>query len=384
VKIEADWISRSSTQAVMAALGEAWFVGGCVRNALMGLPVADIDIATPLLPGEVVRRAEAAGFKTVPTGIEHGTVTVIAKGEGFEVTTFRRDVSTDGRRASVAFSTDMAEDAARRDFTMNALYATADGTVVDPLGGLPDLQARHLRFVGQAEARIREDYLRILRFFRFAAHYAPDHAFDAKALAAIGANLDGLARLSVERVTSELLKLLSAPDPLRCLQEMERLGVLARILPAASCTKLPDLLALEVKSSAPADPIRRLAVLTADIAPLRLSRKEAELHALLRQHVTSDRTPLQLGYLAGLDAAVSAVLVRATLTHAALPDGWQADVARGAVATFPLKAADLAKLEGVALGRELARLKDLWLTSEAKMTRESLLAHSSPSSTSRL
>jgi poly(A) polymerase len=384
MKITADWISRATTQVVMEALGEAWFVGGCVRNALLGLAVADIDIATPLLPDEVVRRAKAAGLKTVPTGIEHGTVTVVAKGEGFEVTTFRRDVSTDGRRASVAFSTDMAEDAARRDFTINALYADKEGLVIDPLGGLPDLANRHLRFVGRAEERICEDYLRSLRFFRFAAHYAPDRPFDTEAVAAIGANIDGLALLSVERVTSELLKLLAAPDPLRAVLEMDRLGVLTAILPAAQTVDLPALLALERETAVTPEPVRRLSVLSADITPLRLSRKEAELHALLRQNAVSNVPPLTLGHEVGGSAAISAILVRAVLNHTTPPVGWLDDIKRGAAAVFPVRAADLAPLAGPALGRELARLRALWLESGATLKRESLLAHSSPSSTSRL
>ncbi|MDP1577484.1 MAG: CCA tRNA nucleotidyltransferase, partial [Cypionkella sp.] len=168
MKISDDWIGHPGTQALCKVLAQAGcqalFVGGCVRNSLLGVPVADIDIATNARPEIVSNLAETAGFRVVPTGIEHGTVTVIAQGLAHEVTTFRRDVETDGRRAVVAFSSDVVEDAARRDFTMNALYARADGSVLDPLGGLPDLIARRVRFVGEPQARIREDYLRILRF----------------------------------------------------------------------------------------------------------------------------------------------------------------------------------------------------------------------------
>ncbi|MBL9056165.1 MAG: CCA tRNA nucleotidyltransferase, partial [Rhodobacteraceae bacterium] len=167
MKVSGDWLQAEPTQALCAALEaagfQALFVGGCVRNTLLGVEVGDIDIASDATPETVSDIAVRAGFRVVPTGIEHGTVTVIAGGIAHEVTTFRRDVETDGRRATVAFSSDVAEDAARRDFTMNALYARADGSVIDPLGGLPDLLARHVRFVGEPEARIREDYLRILR-----------------------------------------------------------------------------------------------------------------------------------------------------------------------------------------------------------------------------
>ncbi len=176
-------MTAPETRAVMAALGEgnACFVGGSVRNALLEKPVGDIDIATPLKPDEVVRRLEAAGLKAVPTGIEHGTITAIAHGMPFEITTLRRDVETDGRRAVVAFGDDWAEDAQRRDFTMNALYASADGEVFDTVGGVEDLKARRVRFVGDPVTRIREDYLRILRLFRFHAWYGKDE-IDSAAL----------------------------------------------------------------------------------------------------------------------------------------------------------------------------------------------------------
>ncbi|MDH3263709.1 MAG: CCA tRNA nucleotidyltransferase, partial [Paracoccaceae bacterium] len=169
MRIDADWLHAPGPRAVMAMLRDAGhqalFVGGTVRNALLGHPPGDIDIATDAVPERVMELAEAAGLRPVPTGLDHGTITVVvAHHEGIEVTTFRRDVETDGRRAVVAFSTHVEDDAARRDFTMNALYASAEGEVIDPLGGLPDLRARRVRFVGNAAERIREDYLRILRF----------------------------------------------------------------------------------------------------------------------------------------------------------------------------------------------------------------------------
>ena len=207
-RITEDWITAEATQKVCAALtddgAQALFVGGCVRNALLGVPVSDIDISTDARPERVMTLAEQAGLKAIPTGIEHGTITVVSHGLPHEITTFRRDVETDGRRAVVAFSDKVEEDAARRDFTMNALYAQPDGTILDPLNGLPDLQARHVRFIGNAQARIREDYLRSLRFFRFHAWYGDAEAgFDTDALAAISSNLDGLAGLSRERVGAE-------------------------------------------------------------------------------------------------------------------------------------------------------------------------------------
>lgn len=233
------WLTASSTHAVMAALeaaggpGCARFVGGCVRNALMGQPVDDIDIATTLKPEETERAIRAAGLKAVPTGIAHGTVTAVANGAPFEITTLRRDVSTDGRKAVVAFTDDWAEDAERRDFHLNALYADAGGEVFDPTGqGLADAAAGRIVFVGDAGARIREDYLRILRFFRFFAWYGQGEP-DAEGLAACQALASGMDRLSAERVSKELLKLLAAPDPRAAVHAMARTGVLTQILSEA-------------------------------------------------------------------------------------------------------------------------------------------------------
>ncbi|NJM82736.1 MAG: CCA tRNA nucleotidyltransferase, partial [Tabrizicola sp.] len=250
MRIEADWISHPGTQALCAALEEAGFralfVGGCVRNAIIGAMVSDIDLATDARPEEVTRIAEAAGFKVIPTGIDHGTVTIIARSVPHEVTTFRQDVETDGRRATVAFATDIAEDAGRRDFTMNALYADRQGLVIDPLSGLPDLLARRVRFVGDPERRIREDYLRILRFFRFHAQYGdPEAGLDADGLAASASLADGIGGLSRERIGHEMRKLLAAPDPAPALAAMERSGILARILPGADGRAIAPLVDLE-------------------------------------------------------------------------------------------------------------------------------------------
>jgi poly(A) polymerase len=230
----ADWLEDADLQRLLAALNadgeEARIAGGAVRNALLGQAVADVDIATTTIPEETIRRAKAAGFKVVPTGIEHGTVTVIAAGKGHEVTTLRADVETDGRRAKVIFGRDWKADAERRDFTINALYAEPDGTVVDLVGGLADLDNRTLRFIGDAEARIREDYLRILRFFRFFAWYGSGRP-DAEGLKACARLKDGIDQLSAERVRAELKKLLAAPDPSRALLWMRQAGVLTKTLP---------------------------------------------------------------------------------------------------------------------------------------------------------
>ena len=223
----ADWFLWPGTQAVFACLNregfEARVVGGAVRNALLGLPVTEVDFATTAKPEDVTRLAAQAGIKTVPTGIAHGTVTLIAGGVPFEVTSLRRDVETDGRHATVAFGTDWADDARRRDFTMNALYADAQGKVHDPLGGLSDLRGGRVRFVGDPAQRIREDYLRTLRFFRFSAGYAAG-AFDPDGITAAIRERMGLLRLSRERVRTELLRILVAPRAGEAIEIMEDTG----------------------------------------------------------------------------------------------------------------------------------------------------------------
>lgn len=256
------WMTAKKTRAVLDALGsDARFVGGAVRNALLKREVTDIDIATPLTPDAVTKRLKAAGLGAVPTGIEHGTVTAISDGTPFEVTTLRRDVATDGRRAVVAFTTDWKEDAARRDFTMNALYATADGEVIDLVGGVADLQAGSVRFVGDATTRIREDYLRILRLFRFHAWYGKGE-IDSEALRAAAAEKAGLAQLSGERVQKELLRLLEADDPAPVLRVMAACGILGELLPGSlSIARLERLAAIDAEAFFKPDAILRLAAL---------------------------------------------------------------------------------------------------------------------------
>lgn len=257
-----DWLTAAATRAVMAALAAAGgpdcarFVGGCVRNALIGAPIDDIDIATTLTPDAVVAALKAAGLRSVPTGIEHGTVTGLSEHQPFEITTLRRDVSTDGRRATVAFTTDWAEDAGRRDFRLNALYADADGVILDPTGqGFDDAMAGRIVFVGQPEGRIREDYLRILRFYRFYAWYGRG-APDAAAVAACAALAEGVEQLSAERVSKELLKLLAAPDPRPAVRLMAKASVLERVLRWSV-----DLALFETMAELSGDAVQRLSAL---------------------------------------------------------------------------------------------------------------------------
>ena len=262
------WMSAPETAAVLAALAaggaELRFVGGCVRDAVVGRPIGDIDIATPEPPELVTRRLEDAGLKAVPTGIEHGTVTAVAGGRPFEITTLRRDLETYGRRARIAFTDDWREDAARRDLTMNALSCTADGRLYDYFGGLEDLAQGRVRFVGDPVQRITEDRLRLLRFFRFMAWYGRDGA-DPQGLAAAIAAAPELAQLSGERIQAEMLKLLAAPDPAGVLTLMAEGGVLGHALPAGfQLPRLAGLLRAEALAGLPADPIRRLGALLDD------------------------------------------------------------------------------------------------------------------------
>ncbi len=381
MRISGDWARRSETQAVCAALSggghRALFVGGCVRNDLLGEAVADVDIATDARPERVIALVAGAGMKAVPTGLAHGTITVVCGDLAHEVTTFRRDVETFGRHATVAFSDDICADAARRDFTMNALYATPEGAVLDPLGeGLADLTARRVRFVGDAGARIAEDYLRILRYFRFHAWYGrQESGLDPVGLAACAAAADGVSTLSRERIGAEMRKLLAAPDPAPAVAAMDGAGVLARVLPGAGAQALATLVQLEKGHTGPW--LRRLAVLggTAEAERLRLSRAEARSLTTLRKAAESQAGAAELGYRHGAALAEDIVLARAAIQPASPPEGWRAEIARGAGVRFPLRTADLARdVSGPELGALLRRLENRWIASDFRLTREELLA----------
>ncbi len=381
MRVDGPWRRDAGAQALMSALAtvghRALFVGGCVRNAALGAPVDDIDIATDAVPERVMQLAEGAGLRAVPTGFDHGTVTVVAADRALEVTTFRRDVSTDGRHAVVAFATEVAEDAARRDFTMNALYAEADGTVVDPLGGWPDLVARRVRFVGVADERIAEDYLRILRYFRFHAWYGdPEEGLDAEALAACAAGAEGIARLSAERVGREMLKLLSAPDPAPSLAAMAQAGLLARVLPGAEALALAPLVHLEELLGVPPDPVRRLAALGGEGAAdrLRLSRKQERRLARLGGGVVTAAGAAENAWRFGRQMARDIELLRAASFSAPLPADLDARLERGATAVFPVSGADLVgRYEGAEIGVRLREMERDWIDSGFRATRRDLL-----------
>ncbi|MBT3790882.1 MAG: CCA tRNA nucleotidyltransferase [Alphaproteobacteria bacterium] len=281
------WMTAEATLAVMAALAaggtQPRFVGGCVRDALLDRTVKDIDIATPDTPEIVTEKLATAGLKSIPTGVAHGTVTAVAHGQPFEVTTLRRDLVTDGRHATVAFTDDWAEDAARRDLTLNAIYCDLDGTLYDPVDGISDLRSGVIRFVGNADDRIKEDVLRILRFFRFFAHYSQGE-IDAAGLRACRDHAHQLPNLSAERVCAELLRLLSATNPAKTVGLMSEAGVIAQILPEGIFVDLLQHLAKIEEGLFFNDPLRRLCALcqpdketAARLARrLRLSKRQKE------------------------------------------------------------------------------------------------------------
>jgi poly(A) polymerase len=386
------WMEEGPTRAVLAALaapeGDPRFVGGSVRDALLGRPIGDVDIATPLRPEEVMRRLAAGGIKAVPTGLAHGTVTAVAPPRHFEITTLRRDVETFGRRARVAFTADWAADALRRDFTMNALFLDGAGQVFDYVGGVADLRAGRVRFVGDAEARIREDVLRLLRFYRFPAHYgraAPDEG----ARAACRALAPLLPTLSAERVAAELLKLLAAPDPLPTLAMMREDGVLAVLLPDAdTLERLAALVPLEPE----ADPLRRLAALLAvdgsgalAVAErLKLSKRQRDRLGALKKppwpvDLAGDaRAQRRALHRLGRDLYRDRVLLGAAESHAAararellrLAEDWRP-------VAFPLKGRDLAARgvpPGPALGRLLGEIEAWWEAGDFRADRRACLA----------
>ena len=376
------WLTAPPTVAVLDALtragGEGRFVGGCVRDALIGRPVSDIDIATPLRPEIIVSAVKAAGLKAVPTGIEHGTITVVSSGRPYEVTTLRRDVSTDGRRATVAFSEDWNADAARRDFRLNALYADRTGVVFDPTGeGISDALAGRIVFVGDAERRIREDYLRILRFFRFRAWFGRDEP-DAAAVEACAHLKDGVRQLSAERVSSELLKLLSAPDPRPALDLMAETGVLFEVLPWVAGTPLFRSM-VEIDS----DPLMRLsALLPAEPDVVRAAAEALRLSNLQKARLLAS-LPDQLAVDGGMDDAAARVALyrlgrqtfRDRLVRAWAADPQAEERARGLLAlsdvwqrpAFPITGADLKAAgmrPGPRMGRLLEDLENWWIAED--------------------
>jgi poly(A) polymerase len=386
----APWLAAPETRAVLAAIAaggfEARIVGGAVRNALLGHTVKDIDIATTALPGDVIRLAEAAGLRAIETGAGHGTITVIAQHRSFEVTTLRRDIETFGRHARVTFTTDWSEDAQRRDFTINALYCDAAGTLHDPLGGYADLLQRRVRFIGDAEARIREDYLRILRFFRFTAEYA-EGSPDADGLAATVALADGLDRLSPERIRSELLRLLTATRAVEIVSVMAHVGLVQRLLGAGDAlATFARLAAIEEGLGRDPDALLRLAALAApqpgtatEVLAERLKLSNAESERLARavmpdpafHPATPEHEARAFLYRFGTEAYCDGMLL-AWARGSARPEDphWRNRLElarRWSPPKLPVRGADLlgaGLAEGPAIGSIVRAFEDWWIAED--------------------
>jgi tRNA nucleotidyltransferase/poly(A) polymerase len=385
-RLQAKWLNEGGLPRLLAVLDgngeEARAVGGAVRNALLGMPVGEIDVATTAAPNEVVKRVTAAGFKAVPTGIEHGTVTVVVDSVPFEVTTLRRDVETDGRHAKVAFGRDWKADAERRDFTINALSVARDGTVFDYTGGLADLAQRKVRFIGEPAKRIAEDYLRVLRFFRFHAAYG-EGALDAEGLHACIVARGGLAQLSRERVRMEFVKLLVASRAADVLEAMADTGLLGLLLDGVpNGVNFSAMVAIETTLSLPPDAMRRLAALAVLVAEdaqrlwqkLRLSNAEhAQLAAMAEgwrriSPALDEQQQRALLYRLGAAAFTDQALLgwarsgtsaddKTWRALVSLPQHWTAPV-------FPIKAADLMARgveKGPKLGAALEAAEKAWI-----------------------
>ena len=367
-KLEADWLHREDLAMLVDALGaeDMRWVGGSVRDTLLGIEVADIDAATMHEPQEVIRRLKEAGIRSVPTGIDHGTVTALMPGGPVEITTLRKDVSTDGRRATVAFASNWRDDAARRDFTINALYAhPVTGLVTDYFGGLEDLAARRVRFIGNAHERIREDHLRILRYFRFQARFGSQ--LDETAEQACSELAETLKGLSRERVAKELLLLLGLPDPHPTVSRMRALGVMQVVIPESGAHELDvleRLIAREKAERVKPDGLRRLAAMVPTVPPvaetiasrLRLSRAQRERLVSVSKRMADDAENARaLAYRKGMEIAVDRVLLAGG--SIAKLRGWEVPV-------FPLKGGEIVQ-RGVGAGPEVARIlqgiQNIWV-----------------------
>ena len=392
------WMRGADITALFKAFPEdkLRFVGGCVRNALMDVDVGDIDLATQLEPKDVENALKTADVKYVPTGIDHGTITAVVDGKPFEITSLRKDIETDGRRAVVSYTQDWAEDAQRRDLTMNALYAGFDGSVYDPTGqGLDDLKAMKFRFVGEADMRVKEDYLRILRYFRFLAWYGGAAKVDAQALKACRENRRGLKKLSAERVWSEVKKILSAPDPSRAVHIMLTNEILDTVLPEASnADGLSRLVKLEGREALTPDPLLRLMAMSAReplqmallCKRLKMSSKEtqrlrawSDSSAALDPHA-ENKEQLKSIYLAGKNIVSDRSQIRAAGEDDAIVSGRWMSLAKLAqdwtLPEFPLSGKDMQAAgvkPGPQMGKMLEALKALWVRSGFTADREKLL-----------
>ncbi len=381
MRISGPWLASPAALLVhdtLAAAGfRTLFVGGAVRNTVLGWPAGDIDIATDASPDQATELLGREEADLAMHGIEFGTLTVTHRSAVVQLTSFRRDVETDGRHARIAGTSRIEEDAARRDFTMNAIYADWGGSLIDPLDGMQDLVARRVRFVGCARERIREDYLRMLRFFRFHAHYGnPSAPMEHEGLQAVAELVDGIGIVSTERITAELLKTLAAADPWLAMKEMERTGLLFRILADARVGSLDSLARLEKRFRLQPDPLRRLAGLGDGNAAsqLRLDRKSERRLRMLMDESCLHRAAGELGYRFGARDGLDIAILRAARTGNRPESNLPAATSHGAAQRFPLPASSLpASLAGREIGEALRDLECRWIASGFSLSAEDLL-----------
>lgn len=398
-KIEADWLTSPETLAVMKALnaaepGCARFVGGCIRNTLRGAPVDDYDIATQLLPTETIAALKAAEIRCIATGLEHGTITAIVNGTPYEITTLRRDIETDGRRAVVAFTRDWEEDAARRDFRLNAIYADAEGNLYAPIEhSIEDAIAGRVIFIGDGDERLREDYLRILRFFRFNAWYGLE--VDAEGLAACARQKDGLSQIAAERIWKELKKMLSAPDPSAAMLAMQASGVLDALNPGGETQELAALVLLEKTLKLKPDPLhrvmavwpRRQSLIEDFCTDMKVSNEEyrrltrwgdpglGHLLQLARRAARSELLPVL--YTHGRQAVYDRAILDGVSPEHDAPEVQYVMrlAARWKRPSFPIGGDDAleAGLKGPEVGKALRVVETVWIESQFKLGRVELL-----------
>lgn len=350
--------------SVLAPHGGCFVVGGAVRDSAMGMAPKDVDLATPVHPQDVIRALTDAGMRALPTGIEYGVVTAVIDGEPYEVTTFRRDVMCDGRRAVTAWGASLEEDAQRRDLTINALYVSRDGKIIDPTGGLCDLQERRIRFVGDAEVRIREDRLRALRMYRFWSRFGdPDPAAHEEALRAAAMFANDIGAVSRERVGSELIGLLSTDDPRPQIREMSRTGIWANVTSGADPGAVTEIIGAEKERGSGPVLVARLSALTEGAMRdgLRLPKKFVEtVKAAITSAIEPD--PAVTAWRYGPEVAEASVIIRTSRGDSApSPDETKERVIHGVSAVFPVKGGDLPHLSGAELGAALRESRETWL-----------------------
>ena len=381
MKISADWLTKPSTQLVMQILlsggYEAFFVGGCVRNTLFDFQATDIDISTSATPKRVMELMSQAGLKTIPTGIDYGTVTVVADKQNYEITTFRKDIETDGRRAKVKFSGSVFEDAKRRDFSINAIYSEQNGTILDPLNVIADITDKRIKFIGDPYLRIKEDYLRILRFFRFLALFGREDETYKKEIAAINDLRDVLDGISAERKSDEILKLFSAPNPKYSVFLMETAGINSKIFDNYDYDSLDNLKKLEDRVEVSPSATRRLAAYTNDNlkSQLRFSNKIAKAHKVLREEAISKKDAAELSYRYNDKVALDIILVRSSLNSTEFVDSVFSRIKLGSAAKFPIKSVDLVEyFSGQKLGEMLSCLEQKWIESDFTLNKEMLMS----------